>query len=92
MNKENKVRGKNFAKDEKLQLVKELSTYHHIIENKVTNMTSNREKEEAWANVTINFNKNKPEIQQQTEQCLRLCWENLKRHQKILCTATERIV
>ncbi|XP_025264500.1 uncharacterized protein LOC112638834 [Camponotus floridanus] len=90
MDKGNKVRGKNFTKDEKLQLVKELSTYHHIIENKVTNMTSNREKEEAWANVTINFNKNKPEIQQRTERCLRLCWDNLKRDTKKYCAQLQR--
>ncbi|XP_071579994.1 uncharacterized protein [Temnothorax nylanderi] len=53
-------------------------------------MTSNREKEEAWANVTINFNKNKPEIQQRTERCLRLCWDNLKRDTKKYCAQLQR--
>lgn len=50
-------------------------------------MTTNKEKEEAWANVTMNFNKNKPEIQQRTEKCLCLCWDNLKRDTKKYCIA-----
>lgn len=85
MDKENKVRSRNFTKDEKFQLVKELSEYQHIIENKVTNMTTNKEKDEAWAKVTANFNKKKSETFQRTEKTLRLCWENLKKETKRYC-------
>ncbi|XP_011858264.1 PREDICTED: uncharacterized protein LOC105555834 [Vollenhovia emeryi] len=90
MDKENKIRSKNFTKDEKLRLVHEISLYQYIIENKATNMTTNKDKEEAWANVTMNFNRNKPETQQRTEKCLRLCWDNLKRDTKKYCAKLQR--
>ncbi|XP_071652525.1 uncharacterized protein [Temnothorax longispinosus] len=89
--KENKmIRGKNFTNSEKQELIEKIYPYRNIIENKETNTTSNKEKDEAWADITKNFNMNKPAFLERTEKKLRNCWDNMKRDTRKYCAMLRR--
>ncbi|XP_071575561.1 uncharacterized protein [Temnothorax nylanderi] len=91
MDKENRmIRGKNFTNAEKHELVEKIYPYRNIIENKETNATSNKEKDEAWADITKNFNMDKLTYLQRTEKKLRNCWDNMKRDTRKYCAMFRR--
>ena len=70
-------RAKNFTSSEKNDLLDIIFLYRHIIENKETDNITNVKKDEAWTNITIEYNKKRTSIR--SEKNLRLCWDNIKK-------------
>lgn len=70
-------RGKNFTLEEKHKLLDIIFLYRDIIENKETDKVSKLQKENAWINITEEFNKSK--IVVRSQQTLHLCWDNIKK-------------
>ncbi|XP_018377336.1 PREDICTED: uncharacterized protein LOC108757379 [Trachymyrmex cornetzi] len=73
----NMQRAKKFTTSEKNDLLDIIFLYCHVLENKVTDNITNLKKDEAWTNITIEYNKNRTTIR--SEKNLRLCWDNIKR-------------
>lgn len=71
-------RAKNFTSSEKNDLLDIIFLYRHIIENKETDNITNVKKDEAWTNITIEYNK-KRTSSIRSEKNLRLCWDNIKK-------------
>lgn len=81
-------RTKNFTISEKNDLLNIIFLYRHIIENKITDNVTSLQKEEAWTNITIEYNKNRTIIR--SEKSLRLCWDNIKRDTRKYCATEKR--
>ncbi|TGZ51581.1 Uncharacterized protein DBV15_11923, partial [Temnothorax longispinosus] len=84
----NTIRAKNFTNEEKIDLLDKIFVYRHIIENKHSDITSISKKDEAWANITREYNENRAIIR--TEKNLRSCWDNIKRDTRKYCAALKR--
>ncbi|XP_072397504.1 uncharacterized protein [Diabrotica undecimpunctata] len=67
----------NYTPDEKNLLVHLVQVNKHIIENKTTNAVSNREKDEAWNHITMQFNEKLRNVHRD-ESSLRKQWSNIK--------------
>ncbi|KAI4455428.1 apontic [Holotrichia oblita] len=56
MEQKNKTRGPNYSSDEKCILINIIAKYKNIIENKKTDATTWKEKENTWKKITSEFN------------------------------------
>ncbi|KAJ8727714.1 hypothetical protein PYW07_001833 [Mythimna separata] len=77
------VKAAPMTKDEAMLLV-QLVAANSIINNKATNATNNRMKEQAWQTVTSSFNASISSFPRNPAQ-LRLKWENLKKSARKRC-------
>ncbi|XP_077262539.1 myb/SANT-like DNA-binding domain-containing protein 3 [Temnothorax americanus] len=82
------IRATNFTNEEKIDLLDKIFVYRHIIENKQSDITSISKKDEAWANITREYNENRSIIR--TEKKLRSCWDNIKRDTRKYCAALKQ--
>ncbi|CAG9840677.1 unnamed protein product [Diabrotica balteata] len=67
----------NYTPDENKLLIHLVQVNKDIIENKSTNAVSNKEKDEAWKHITIQFNEKLTHVHRD-ESSLRKQWSNIK--------------
>ncbi|XP_015609107.1 myb/SANT-like DNA-binding domain-containing protein 3 [Cephus cinctus] len=78
---ERKKRTSNFTEVEKIMLVDLINEKKHVIENKVTNSATIKEKEKCWEEITNKFNSASTFTYRDT-QVLRNCWDNIKKRKR----------
>ncbi|KAF5281909.1 hypothetical protein FQR65_LT14435 [Abscondita terminalis] len=74
-----RTRAPNFASDEKARLLKIIFNYKDIIENKKTDAITWREKEQAWEDITEEFNASCSNLNRRSVASVKGFFENQKR-------------
>jgi len=80
-------RGPNFTKEEDL-IANLVETYRHVIENKMTDAVTSRDKEAAWQEIETRFSPQSGSFRNWHQ--LKNCWDNLKKKKKLLCRTSRR--
>lgn len=65
------VRRVNWTKKDARDLTDLMDKYKHIIENKITNATTNGDKQKTWERITFKFNRNLSEEQRRIAKQLK---------------------
>jgi hypothetical protein len=79
---EKRTRGTNFSYEEKSMLLYLVAKHFEVIENKRTDSTTSRYKDQAWEKVTEEFNVDVEPGAERSMKQLRICYENIKRKMK----------
>ncbi|KAF4521833.1 hypothetical protein B566_EDAN003707 [Ephemera danica] len=79
---EKRTRGTNFSYEEKSMLLYLVAKHFDVIENKRTDSTTSRYKDQAWEKVTEEFNADIEHGAERSLKQLRICYENIKRKMK----------
>lgn len=83
---EKRKRGANYNADEKNLLLNLIFTRKNIIENKKTDMVNNKEKQNAWEQITKSFNAGLPNSEPRTVESLKKFYDNVKKKVRIDAT------
>ncbi|KYN04954.1 UPF0439 protein C9orf30 like protein [Cyphomyrmex costatus] len=78
----NKNKAKHFTTIERKLFLDILKRYKHVIELKKNNFSALKSKDEAWSDITKEYNASQLIIQERSIQQLKKLWTNLKQNQR----------